>query len=264
MWHIVYLTRNLINEKIYIGIHSTWNLDDGYLGSGNRITSAIRKYGIENFERTIIHHCLSREDALAWEHHIVDNSFLSRNDIYNLTPGGSFTSVHTAESKHKISVNNARKGPLSKGQTLEDVYGKEKAAMIKEKISKSSSGRLHTQETKEKLRKPKTIQRGSLSENHKRKISEATSGRTFSEEHKKNIAISAKKRQSSPQAWHSAEVNKKKSEKMKGKKPNNFGKPCSENRKEKLLEYNRNRRLFIAFLALDLLVKSQSHLYQPS
>lgn len=31
-FHIIYKTTNLINGKIYVGLHSTDNVDDGYLG----------------------------------------------------------------------------------------------------------------------------------------------------------------------------------------------------------------------------------------
>lgn len=111
MYHIVYLTTNLVNNKIYIGIHSTYNLEDGYLGSSSNLKQAIKKYGINNFSRIIIHYCLSREELYQWEKQIVDKSFISRTDTYNMKEGGkgglpSFK--HSIYTKNKQSISKSK------------------------------------------------------------------------------------------------------------------------------------------------------------
>jgi len=36
-YHYIYKTTNILNYKFYIGMHSTDDLDDGYVGSGKRL-----------------------------------------------------------------------------------------------------------------------------------------------------------------------------------------------------------------------------------
>jgi hypothetical protein len=49
---VIYCITNLINGKKYIGSDS--NNNPNYLGSGTHIKKAIKKYGRENFTKTII------------------------------------------------------------------------------------------------------------------------------------------------------------------------------------------------------------------
>lgn len=79
-FHIIYKTTNLINGKIYVGLHSTDNVDDNYLGSGWILKSAIKKYGRENFKREVLLVLSNREEAREVESLLVDKEFVSRQD----------------------------------------------------------------------------------------------------------------------------------------------------------------------------------------
>lgn len=87
-YHIIYKTTNLINGKIYVGMHSTDNLEDRYLGSGWVLKHAIKKYGRENFKREILLILTDRAEAREVEALLVDTAFIARPDTYNLQEGG--------------------------------------------------------------------------------------------------------------------------------------------------------------------------------
>lgn len=52
--HYIYKTTNLINNETYIEVHSTNNVNDGFIGSGKNLKQAIEQHGISNFKTEII------------------------------------------------------------------------------------------------------------------------------------------------------------------------------------------------------------------
>lgn len=89
MFYYLYEIKNNVNGKIYVGVHKTKVLDDGYMGSGKVIRRSIEKNGIENFTKTILEHFSSSEEMYAREKEVVNEEFLDRDDTYNLRRGGS-------------------------------------------------------------------------------------------------------------------------------------------------------------------------------
>jgi len=100
MYHFVYKTINLKNGKYYIGVHSTDNINDGYLGSGKFIGRAINKHGSENFERQILEYFSNREDALKRESELVTEDHVLDRNCYNMTPGGGAPPIWSGENHH--------------------------------------------------------------------------------------------------------------------------------------------------------------------
>ena len=89
MFHYVYEITNKINGKKYIGKHSTNNLNDKYMGSGVAISEAIKKYGIENFSKNILHLCDSEEEAFKFELLEIEKVEATKNSLYyNIASGG--------------------------------------------------------------------------------------------------------------------------------------------------------------------------------
>ena len=87
-YYYLYQIINKINGKIYIGVHQTDNIDDGYMGSGTHLIRAQKKYGLVNFTKEVLRTFDSEEDMYLEEAELVDKEFVLREDTYNLTEGG--------------------------------------------------------------------------------------------------------------------------------------------------------------------------------
>lgn len=85
----IYLTTNKINGKQYIGQHKG-EPNDNYLGSGLGITRAIKKYGKENFSKTILCYCDTREEADKQERYYIElYDAVNSSKFYNAMEGGT-------------------------------------------------------------------------------------------------------------------------------------------------------------------------------
>lgn len=113
MYHFVYRTTNTINGKIYIGKHSTEDLDDGYIGSGKALLRAVNKYGKDAFTREIISYHPTSEDAFIAESELVTEEFVGRHNTYNMMTGGLGRGLGYSlpeESRVRISKKTSEHG----------------------------------------------------------------------------------------------------------------------------------------------------------
>lgn len=111
-YYYLYQIRNKLNNKIYVGVHSTKDMNDGYMGSGQYIRSAIRKYGKENFEKTILELFDSVEEMFLREAEVVTSEFIQRTDTYNLMEGGEGLRAGTDTATRFSNLGHAAQDAL--------------------------------------------------------------------------------------------------------------------------------------------------------
>jgi len=160
----------MVNGKIYVGVHKTKNFDDGYMGSGKVIGRAIKRYGIENFEKVILETFENSEAMYAREKEIVSDEFLSRDDVYNLRRGGTGGFEYITKIRRNgfciesNASNAARKSNMGKGKFQGKSHSYESRAKLSDLNSADSNpmfGKTHSEDTKAKMRSAQSGDRNS-------------------------------------------------------------------------------------------------------
>ena len=105
MFYYLYKITNLVNNKVYIGVHKTVHMNDGYMGSGKIIRQAIEKYGLSNFKKEIVETFNDYESMMKRESEIVTENFLANENVYNLKIGG--TGGFDFINKNKLNQTDA-------------------------------------------------------------------------------------------------------------------------------------------------------------
>lgn len=164
--YTIYKSVNKLNGKVYVGFDSQWPKRITIHKSASKkedykFYRAIRKYGWNNFEWSVIYQSKEKNHTLNEMESYFINQYDSFHNGYNSTFGGdgAFGLILSEESRKKISQGNK----IPKPQTKEHI----------QKRADAQRG---------KKRKPHT-------EKTKQKISSANKGvsKTFTEEHKKNL-----------------------------------------------------------------------------
>lgn len=89
MYGYIYITRNLINKKIYIGKHKSEKYDSSYYGSGKLLLYDIEKYGKNNFTNEILYKADSKEELNSKEkQYIEEYKNIYKELMYNIANGG--------------------------------------------------------------------------------------------------------------------------------------------------------------------------------
>ena len=88
MHHIVYKITNLLNNKYYIGKHSTNNINDNYMGSNEQLSIDMDRFGAQNFVREVLFEGSTAEEALEMEARLITSNDILSDRCYNKAPGG--------------------------------------------------------------------------------------------------------------------------------------------------------------------------------
>ena len=178
---IIYKTTNLVNNMIYVGQDS--NNNQNYLGSGNLIKKAIKKYGKNNFIKEIIEYCDNETELNLREQYWIkyynsQDKSIGYNIAYGGTNGTMLNRTHSNETKEKMSE-------IAKGRIFSKTH--------KENLSLAHLGKKLSDETKNKISQNnpnKNKKLSPLSYEIKNKISESKKGKKLSDETKYKMSIS--------------------------------------------------------------------------
>ena len=160
-YHFIYKTTDTRNGNFYIGMHSTNDLNDGYVGSGTRLRRLVYKYGKEIFSIEILEFLPNRKCLKKRESEIVNSELLKEDKCMNLKPGGD---GGFNNKEHQFKCSQAAGLKHSERMKNDDEYRKNYSKKISEAnkrriergdfkpINYSWLGKKHKPETIEKMK----------------------------------------------------------------------------------------------------------------
>lgn len=164
--HYIYKTTCSVTGRYYIGMHSTNELEDGYLGSGKRLWFSINYHGKENHIKEILEFCDSRKELAKREREIVNQQLINEELCMNLVVGGEGGRGFTSEEQRLNAKKSNEKQRILRETNLEWVekYRKNKSSSQKKAYDEGRrervyfydwSGKNHSEKSKVKMKESK-------------------------------------------------------------------------------------------------------------
>lgn len=172
----VYKIKNKLNGRLYIGqTIKTIKESKNYYGSGKLIQIAIKKYGIENFEKSILCECKTQDELNEIEIFYIKkyNSIICG---YNIAPGGNVYSHwigKTFTEKHKKKIGVASSSWLNDNKKNINFLNSMRSKEIRKKISERMKDNIPWNKGKTNVYSEESIEKMSESAKH-RNINEET------------------------------------------------------------------------------------------
>lgn len=143
MKHIVYRITNTINSRYYIGAHSTDDVNDDYMGSGELIKKAIEKYGASSFIKEILFEAASAQEMYEKEKELVMTVYDDPSS-YNMNGGGKGGWNHINKDPDRINAMHmpgvAEKVSIAlKKRFVEDVNYRRKIQKAQRKATRQAA-----------------------------------------------------------------------------------------------------------------------------
>ena len=168
-YHILYKTTCLITKRFYIGMHSTDNLEDGYIGSGKQLWRSINKHGKDNHDTEILETLPDRSSLKEREKHIVNEEFIKDKMCMNLMVGGEGGFISEEQQRTRsLAGAKAMANKLKNDPEFRKIHADRTSKKNKELHAKGIlkapdwTGKKHSEETKIKIGKANSIkQKGS-------------------------------------------------------------------------------------------------------
>jgi len=161
-YHFIYKTTNVLSGKYYLGMHSTDNLNDGYMGSGKRLRYSINKHGKDNHKVEILEFVDTREELKKREEEIVNLNEIAKVECMNLKVGGEGGFISEEQQRHRSScAGKARAERLKSDLDYAKEWSELSSSIMKQNHKDGKmrydtfKGKTHSEETKEKMRKSK-------------------------------------------------------------------------------------------------------------
>lgn len=162
-YHYIYKTTCKMTGKFYVGMHSTDDINDGYLGSGKILGYSRKKYGDENHVREILEMLPSREALKAREKEIVNEQLLANPLNINLKYGGDGGQTSAGsksgwtDEQRRLKQSARMSSKLKDSDYLSQMTSHSSDTMKKThaagKINYATfTGRKHSEETKAKMK----------------------------------------------------------------------------------------------------------------